>query len=105
MGAISAWRPIPDGSVVVGGSFSGLQGQSHPYLLRLLPPAGCAPGVIEMAVPAVQFREDALRAIIPVVRHGGADLEQSVAFTTRDGSAQAGVGLRGDQRHAALCPR
>jgi uncharacterized delta-60 repeat protein len=82
--------PAPDNSVVVGGSFSGLQGQSHPYLLRLLPPAGCAPGVIEMALPAAQFREDALRAIIPVVRRGGADLEQSVAFTTRDGSAHAG---------------
>ena len=37
-----AVAPMPDGSVVVGGSFSGLQGQSHPYLLRLLPPAGCA---------------------------------------------------------------
>ena len=90
------WTPLAvapglDGSVVVGGSFSGLQGQSHPYLLRLLPPAGCAQGVVEMAVPAVQFREDALRAIIPVVRHGGADLEQSVAFTTRDGSAHAGA--------------
>ena len=90
------WTPLAvapglDGSVVVGGSFSGLQGQSHPYLLRLLPPAGCAQGVIEMAVPAVQFREDALRAIIPVVRHGGADLEQSFAFTTRDGSAHAGT--------------
>jgi len=90
------WTPLAvapglDGSVVVGGSFSGLQGQSHPYLLRLLPPAGCAQGVIEMAVPAVQFREDALRAIIPVVRHGGADLEQSFAFTTRDGSAHAGA--------------
>ena len=89
------WTPLAvapglDGSVVVGGSFSGLQGQTHPYLLRLLPPAGCAPGVIEMALPAVQFREDALRAVIPVVRHGGADLEQSVAFTTRDGSAHAG---------------
>ena len=80
-----AVAPMPDGSVVVGGSFSGLQGQSHPYLLRLLPHAGCAPGVIEMAVPAVQFREDALRAVIPVVRHGGADEEQSVAFTTCDG--------------------
>ncbi|MEI6779439.1 MAG: Calx-beta domain-containing protein [Verrucomicrobiota bacterium] len=91
------WTPLTvapglDGSVVVGGSFSGLQGQSHPYLLRLLlPPAGCAQGVIEMAVPAVEFREDALRAIIPVVRHGGADLEQSFAFTTRDGSAHAGT--------------
>jgi uncharacterized delta-60 repeat protein len=60
-------------------------------LLRLLPPSGCAQGVIEMAVPAVQFREDALRAIIPVVRHGGADLEQSFVFTTRDGSAHAGT--------------
>jgi uncharacterized delta-60 repeat protein len=85
-----AAAPMRDGSVVVGGSFSGLQGQSHPYLLRLLPPAGCAPGVVEMAVPALEFREDALRAVIPVVRYGGADLEQSVAFTTRDGSAQAG---------------
>jgi uncharacterized delta-60 repeat protein len=85
-----AVAPMPDGSLVVGGSFSGLQGQSHPYLLRLLTPAGCAPGIIEMAVPAVQFREDGLRAVIPVMRHGGADLEQSVAFTTRDGSAQAG---------------
>ena len=90
------WTPLAvapglDGSVVVGGSFSGLQGQSHPYLLRLLPPSGCAQGVIEMAVPAVQFREDALRAIIPVVRHGGADLEQSFVFTTRDGSAHAGT--------------
>lgn len=85
-----AVAPMPDGSVVVGGSFSGLQGQAHPYLLRLQPPAGCAPGVIEMAVPAAQFREDALRAVIPVVRHGGADEEQSVAFTTHDGSAQAG---------------
>ena len=44
-----------------------------------------------MAVPTVQCREDALRTIIPVVRRGGADLEQSVAFTTRDGSAQAGA--------------
>src|ERR1035437_6568239 len=44
-----AVAPMPDGSVVVGGSFSGLQGQVHPYLLRLLPPAGCAPGRIEMA--------------------------------------------------------
>jgi uncharacterized delta-60 repeat protein len=85
-----AVAPTPDGSVEVGGSFSGLQGQSHPYLMRLLPPIGCAPGVIEMAVPALEFREDALRAVIPVVRHGGADVEQSVAFTTRDGSAQAG---------------
>ena len=85
-----AVAPTPDGSVVVGGSFSGLQGQSHPYLMRLLPPAGCAPGVIEIAVPTLEFREDALRAVIPAVRHGGADLEQSVAFTTRDGSAQAG---------------
>jgi uncharacterized delta-60 repeat protein len=84
-----ALAPMPDGSVVVGGSFSGLQGQGHPYLLRLLPPAGCASGVIEFAAPAFQFREDALRAVIPVVRHGGADVEQSVAFTTRDGSAQA----------------
>lgn len=86
-----ALAPGPDGSVVVGGSFSGLQGQSHPYLLRLLPPAGCAQGIVEMAVPAMQFREDALRAIIPVVRRGGADLEQSVVFTTREGSAHAGV--------------
>ena len=90
------WTPLAVapglyGSVVVGGSFSGLQGQFHPYLLRLLPPAGCAQGVVEMAVPAMQSREDALRAIIPVVRHGGADLEQTVAFTTRDGSAHAGT--------------
>ncbi len=85
-----AVAPTPDGSVVVSGSFSGLQGQSHPYLLRLLPPAGCAPGLIEMAVPALEFREDALRAVIPVVRHGGADVEQRVAFSTRGGSAQAG---------------
>ena len=90
------WSPLAvapglDGSVVVGGSFSGLQGRSHPYLLRLLPPAGCAQGIVEMAVPTMQFREDALRAIIPVVRHGGADLEQSVAFTTHDGSAHAGT--------------
>ena len=46
-----------------------------------------------MAVPAVQFREDALRAVIPVVRRGGANLEQSVAFTTRDGSAWDGNAL------------
>ena len=85
-----AVAPMPDGNVVVGGSFSGLQGQSHPYLLRLLRPAGCDPGVIEMAVPVLQFREDALRGVIPVVRHGGADLEQSITFATRDGSAQAG---------------
>ncbi len=85
-----AVSPVADGSVVVGGSFSGLQGQSHPYLLRLLPPPNCDPAVVEMAVPAVPVREDAPRAIIPVVRHGGLDQEQNVAFTTRDGSARSG---------------
>lgn len=89
------WTPLAvasglDGSVYVGGSFGGLQGQAHPHLLRLLPPPHCDPGVIEMAVPVVQAREDALRVIIPVARRGATDLEQSVEFTTRDGTAQAG---------------
>ncbi|HWH71537.1 MAG TPA: Calx-beta domain-containing protein, partial [Candidatus Sulfotelmatobacter sp.] len=80
-----------DGSVILGGNFGGLQDQWHPYLLRLQPAAPCAPGVIEMAVPTVQAREDALRVVVPVMRHGATDLEQTVEYSTHDGSAQSGA--------------
>jgi uncharacterized delta-60 repeat protein len=95
--ALSAeWTPLAvaagvDGGIIVGGSFSGLQGQFHPYLLRLLPSVACEPGVVEMAVSALAARKDAARLVVPVVRQGGADLEQTVQVSTRDGSAQAGV--------------
>ncbi len=90
------WTPLAlaaglDGRVIVGGSFLGLQGQAHPYLLRLVPPPGCAPGVIELTVPTLLTRKDALSVLVPVSRRGGADLEQTVAFETLDGSAHGGV--------------
>ncbi|MDE3066882.1 MAG: hypothetical protein KGJ60_04940 [Verrucomicrobiota bacterium] len=80
-----------DGGVLVGGSFAGLQGQRHPNLLRLLPATNCAPGVIQMAVPTLTTREDEPEVVVPVVRQGGADLGQTVQFSTRDGSARGGV--------------
>ncbi len=80
-----------DGGVIVGGIFSGLQGQSHPNLLRLLPATGCEPGVIQMTVPTLLSKRDEAAVVVPVTRRGGADTEQSVEFSTQDGSAQAGV--------------
>src|SRR5439155_1656151 len=79
-----------DGVVTIGGSFGGFGGQWRPHLARLIPPAGCDPGVVEFAAPAVNAGEDAPRAVVPVIRRGGSDREQTVEFATRDGSALAG---------------
>lgn len=79
-----------DGSVLIGGLLGSIQGQLRPYLARLIPPAGCDPGVIELAVPTILTRDDAPRVVVPVVRRGGADREQTVAFATREGTAIAG---------------
>ncbi len=83
--------PNPDGSILVGGLFQGLQGEWRPNLIRLIPPTGCDPGVIEMAVPTVLARDDEGRVVVPVVRRGGADVEQTVEFDTRDGTAVGGL--------------
>ncbi len=80
-----------DGTVLVGGLLGSVHGHWRPYLLRLLPPATCDSGVIEMGVTTLLAREDAPRVVVPVVRHGGGDLEQTVAFTTCDGSARGGT--------------
>jgi len=81
----------PDGTVIVGGSFTGLQGQSHPNLLRLVPPADCDPGIIQVAVPTLQASRSESRVVVPVVRHGAAHRAQRVEFTTLDGSARGGT--------------
>ncbi|MGH7867687.1 MAG: Calx-beta domain-containing protein, partial [Candidatus Dormibacteraceae bacterium] len=81
----------PAGRIVLGGFFSGLQGQAHPYLMRLIPPPACAAAKIGLAVPSLITRQDALEARVPLFRQGGDDLEQSVAFTTRVGTAVGGT--------------
>ncbi|HTL16138.1 MAG TPA: Calx-beta domain-containing protein [Patescibacteria group bacterium] len=81
----------PSGNVLVGGTFNGLQGQFHPYLMRLVPPPGCVPGQIELGVSNLLSRGDSPNVVVPVVRTAGEDREESVDFTTRDGSAVAGV--------------
>lgn len=80
----------PSGTVLAGGTFSGLQGQSHPYLLRLVPPPGCDPGEIQLGVSNILSRADASTVVVPVVRTAGEDRDENVGFTTRDGSAVAG---------------
>jgi uncharacterized delta-60 repeat protein len=80
-----------DGSVVLGGLFAGLQGTWNPNLIRLLPAPDCDPGMIEFAISEVSARADAGRIRVPVIRYNGADRTQTVRFSTRDGSAQAGV--------------
>lgn len=54
-------------------------------------PEDCDPGVIELGVPGLSAREDALRVVVPVVRRGGADREQTAAFTTRAGTAEPDI--------------
>jgi large repetitive protein len=80
----------PDESVLVAGSFGGLQGQLHPFLMRLLPPNGCAPGIIQLGISNALARADSPGVMIPVVRAGGGDREETVDFYTRDGSATNG---------------
>lgn len=86
-----AVAPVNDGSIIVGASGGSVQGLQNPYLLRLLPPPDCTTAVIEMAVPAIQVREDGMRAQIPLIRHGGLDRVQTVTFGTRYGSAVPGT--------------
>jgi uncharacterized delta-60 repeat protein len=89
------WTPFaaaaaPDGSILVGGSFRQLGGIPSMNLARLIPQP-CANGIISMAVPALRWRVDAGPALVPIVRQGGLDLEQTVSFSTSDGSGQNGT--------------
>jgi uncharacterized delta-60 repeat protein len=79
------------GRVVIGHFSQSLQGWPRPYLARLVAPEDCDPGVIELGVPGLSAREDALRVVVPVVRRGGADREQTAAFTTRAGTAEPDI--------------
>ncbi len=83
----------PDGSALIGGNLVYFDdGKARRSLLRLAPPPGCdRPGVIEFAVPSITLSHGELRATLPVIRHGARDLDQSVEFTTIDGSAVAGT--------------
>lgn len=80
----------PDGGVLVGGGFAMIQGELSPNLARLIPPGTCDPGLIEFPVAVIQAREDEPGVVVPVVRRGGEDREQTVAFATRDHSGVAG---------------
>ena len=55
-------------------------------------------------MPAITAAEDAPRAVVPIVRRGGADREQTVAFETRDGSALAGQDYDARTRRLTLAP-
>ena len=90
-----AVAPESGGAILVGGSFSGVNGRYHPNLVRLVPPSQCNPGEISMAGPALFVRDDESRVVVPVVRHGGADMDQTVQFTTLGGSAYDGVDFDG----------
>lgn len=109
------WLPLTiaqdaEDGILVGGMFGGVLGTWRPNLIRLLPSAGCEPGVIGMAVNSLIVREDARRVMVPVVRAGGADQEEAVTYETRERTAQGGIDYesksgtlvfgRGERSHA-----
>ncbi len=80
----------PDGGIVAGGAFGGLPGREYPFLVKLMPPPGCDPGVIQLGVSNLLSRSDAHDLVVPLIRTGSADRDDTVDFTTLDGSAVSG---------------
>jgi len=94
-GLVLAADTAPDGGMILGGTFTDVEGQPRGGLARLRPPRACEPAVIEFGASAALVSEDGGQAILSAIRRGGADRQHSVRYESESGTGTSGSDFTG----------
>lgn len=79
-----------DGSVILGGRFTQVDNQPHPYLARLFGLSDSSGGEFEFTAPAYSVSESKSSVTLEVRRAGNSSSAVTVDYATTNGTANAG---------------
>ncbi len=89
---------VPDEKIIIGGSFTQYNGESHPYLARLYGGSIGGSGAFQFTSANYQAEENSSNAVITIIRTGGTSGSNSdgsgdifVPVYTSDSTAKAGI--------------